>query len=76
MYLFIYFLLGIHSGHLFPSGLSSSRGRGGLLSSCSERASHSSGFSYCRAQALVCVGFSSHGSQAGEHRLNGWEAWA
>ena len=57
IYLFIYFLLGIHSGHLLPSGLSSSHGKGGLLSSCSEWASHCNGFSCCRAQALGDAGF-------------------
>ena len=42
----------------------------GLLSSSSAWASHCSGFSCCRAQALGCVTCSSCGSQTLEHRLS------
>ena len=42
----------------------SSCSRWGLLSSCSERSSHDSGFSWCRAEALGCVSFSICGAQA------------
>ena len=41
----------------------SSCSKEGLLSSCSEQASHPGGFSCCRAQALWQAGFSSSSSQ-------------
>ena len=41
-----------------------------LLASCGSRASHCSGFSYCRAQALRCTGFSSFDLWALEYRLS------
>ena len=48
----------------------SSCGKWELLSSCGARASFCSGFSCCKAQTLGCMGLSSWGSQALEHRLN------
>ena len=52
-------------------------GEGGLLSSCGSRTSYHGRFSCCRAQALVCVGFShrvhelwSPGSVVVVHRLS------
>ena len=42
----------------------SSCSKRGLLSSCSERSSHDSGFSCCRAEALGCMSFSICGAQA------------
>ena len=45
-----------------------------LLSSCGVRASHCGGFS-CEAQALGCLGFSSCGPHAVEHRLSSCDAW-
>ena len=49
--------------------LFSSCGEQGLLPNCDVRASHCGGCCCCRARALGCVGFSSCGSQALEHRL-------
>ena len=47
-----------------------------LLSSCSARASHCSGSSCCRAQALGCTVFRSCSSWALEHRLISCGTWA
>ena len=52
-----------YAGSLLPCGLSSCCGKQGLPSSCGAQASH-------------CSGFSCHGSQALEHRLNSCGAWA
>ena len=59
-----------------PCGLFSSSGEQGLLSNGGTQASLFDGFSYCGARALGCVGFSSRGSQALEHRFNSCGAWA
>ena len=48
----------------------------GLLSSCGVQASHGGGFSCIGARALGPVGFSSSGSQALEHKLSSYDAWA
>ena len=60
-------------------GLYSSCGGWGLLSCCSARAPHCTGFFHCRARALGHAGFrvaahglSSHGSPALENRLSGY----
>ena len=45
----------------------------GLLSGCVLQASHC-GLSCCRAWTLGCLGLSSCGSQALEHRLSSWGA--
>ena len=54
----------------------SSCSKQGLLSSCGMRASHCSGFSCFRAQALEGSGFSSCGSWALEQRLSSCGTWA
>ena len=64
----ILFIFGC-AGSSLLRGLFSSCSKQGLLSSC-VRASHFRGFSYCRADALECVGFGSCGSQTLEHRLS------
>ena len=48
----------------------------GLFLSCSSGASHCSGFSCCRAQALGGLDFSSRGLWALQHRLSGFSAQA
>ena len=48
----------------------------GLLSSCSTRASHCSGFSCCRARAPGCEGISSCSLWALECALSGCGTWA
>ena len=70
------------AGSLLQHGAFSSCGEQGLLSSCGGRASHCSGFSCCRAQALGHTGFSSCSTwaqklqlQALEHRLDSCSAW-
>ena len=68
-YLFIYFIFGCAVSSSLCR-LFSSCGKQRLLSSCSARASHCSGFSCFGAQALECAGFGSHGSWALEHRLS------
>ena len=50
-------------------------GEWGLLSSCGVRASHCGSFS-CGTQALGCLGFSSCGPHALEHRLSSCGVWA
>ena len=64
---FIYLNYGC-AGSFLHRLFSSGRVRG-LLSSYGVLASHCSGFSCCRAQALGHMGFSSCSSQALEHRL-------
>ena len=49
---------------LFIFGCAGSSVQNGLLSSCSARASHCSGFSCCGAQALGCEGFRGCGAWA------------
>ena len=72
--LFFFIILFIY--YLFCAGSSllrrffSTCGERGWLSSCGMQASHHGGFSYCRAQAPGCLGFSRRGSWALEHRLN------
>ena len=61
---FIYFLFG-YAGLHCCSGFFSSCSKEGLISSCGVWASHSGGFSCCRAWTL---GLSSCSSQALEHR--------
>ena len=51
-------------------------GEGRLLSRCGMQASHCSGFSCFRSQALGFVGFGSCGSWALEQRLNSCDTWA
>ena len=65
-------VLGLHCCSVF-----SSRGERGLLSSRSACTSHCHDFSYCTAQALGHVGFSSCGSWALDNRLSscGSQAW-
>ena len=61
-------------GSLLLGGLFTSCGEQGLLYSCGAWASHSSGFSCCRARAQGCKGFSSCESWDLEHRLNSCSA--
>ena len=74
-FLFIFFII-LFIYYLFCAGSSllrrffSTCGEWGRLSSCGMQASHHGGFSYCRAQAPGCLGFSRRGSWALEHRLN------
>ena len=56
--------------------LFSSCSRWGPLSSCSALPFHCDDFSYCRTQAPGCLGFSSCGTRAPEHRLSSCGAWA
>ena len=58
------------AGSSLLRGLFSSCGERGLLLSRGAWASHSCGFSCCRAQALGCMSLSHNGSQEPEHRLN------
>ena len=64
------------AGSLLLHGPSSSCRDWGLLSSCAVRASHCSGFPWCRAWALGHAAFSSCGSWPLDHRLSGRGAWA
>ena len=73
--LIIYFIFDC-PGALFLRKLFSSFGKRGLLSSCGAWPSHCCGFSCYRAQALGPACFSSCGSQALEHRLIRYGAWA
>ena len=80
--LFIYLFLAV-LGLRCCLGVFSSCGEWGLLSGCSERASHCDGFSYCRAQALgmqssvtAVPAPSSCSSRAVEHRLSSCGTWA
>ena len=57
------------AGSSLLPGLFSSCSELGLISSYSVQASHCSGLSYCRTQALGHVGLSSCGSQAPEQAL-------
>ena len=59
----ILFIYGCAGSSLLPAGFLQ-LWRAQILSSCSVRVSHCSGFSYCRAQALGHAGFSSCGFQA------------
>ena len=43
---------------------------------CGVQASHGGGFSCIGARALGPAGFSSSGSQALEHKLSSYDAWA
>ena len=62
IYLLILYLV-VLGFHCCPQAFSScSKWR--LLSGCCARASHCSGFSHCRAQALGHVGFSGCGTRA------------
>lgn len=67
---FVYFRL----HRIFIAILRLSSCEWGLLSGCGVKASHSGGFSCCRALAVGHAGFSSCGSQALEHRLR--SCWA
>ena len=74
--LFIYFIL-CCAAFLLPCGLLSNCSKQGLVSSCDRQASHCSGFSYCRAQALgqgasvpAALGLSHCSSWCLEHRLD------
>ena len=76
-YLFIIYLSKIGSaGSSLLHGLFSSSHEWGLLSRCSVQASHRSGFSCHRAQALGIAGFHSCDSWAPEHRLSHCGTWA
>ena len=70
MYLCIYLFISGWNGSLSLHRASSSCSQQGLLSGRGTRASHCSGFSYCCAQALGPLGFSSCGSWVLQHRLN------
>ena len=81
IYLFIYLFIYGCVGSSLLRVLSLVRWAGATLH-CSAWASHSSGFSCCRAWALgtqasvvVARGLSSCGSQALECRLSSWGAW-
>ena len=65
---FIMFIFG-HAGCLLLPRTFSSCGEWGLLSSCSVRASHCSGFSGYRARILGHMGFRAVAPQASERRL-------
>ena len=58
------------AGSLVLSGLSSSGGERGLLSSSSVRASHCGDFSCCCSPVPGRAGYRSGSSQALEHRLD------
>ena len=68
----IYFIFGCATSSLLCR-LFSRCSEWGLLSGCSTRTSHCCGSSCRKAQSLGCVGVSSCGSQALEHRLSSWE---
>ena len=68
IYKFLFFFLGVLSPLL--CWLFSSCGEQGLLSRCTAQISHCRGFSYCGAQAIGHVGFSSWGSWTLQHKLN------
>ena len=70
-FLFLNIILFIFScaGSLLLSGLFSSCGKQGLLSSCSVRASHCGGFFCCGAQAIGHMGSIVGCSRALEHRF-------
>ena len=70
IYMYTYIVIFGCAGSLLLLGLFSRYEKRGLLSSCGVRASHCSGFSCCRAQALGHAGFHSCSPWAPEHRLN------
>ena len=70
IYMYTYIVIFGCAGSLLLLGLFSRYEKQGLLSSCGVRASHCSGFSCCRAQALGHAGFHSCSPWAPEHRLN------
>ena len=70
IYKYTYIFIFGCAGSLLLLGLFSRYEKRGLLSSCGVRASHCSGFSCCRAQALGHAGFHSCSPWAPEHRLN------
>ena len=60
--------------YLFIFGCAGSLFLHRFLSSCNAQISHCVGFPCCRVQALRHAGFSSHGSQALEHRFSSCRA--
>ena len=65
-----FFFFGCTGSSLLPVGFLQSW-RVGVTLVCGSRASHCSGFSYCRAWALGCTGFSSCGAWAQQLCLAG-----